>query len=49
MPNAFRANELSYSTQHIAVATVWSALMVGFCLAAASLSALKKIEVVGLL
>jgi len=34
-----RANELSYSTQQIAVATVWSALMLGLCLAAASLSA----------
>jgi hypothetical protein len=41
-------NELTLSTRQLAVATVWSALMVGFFLAAASMSAIKKIEVAGL-
>ena len=48
MPNGSRADELSYSSRQIAVATVWSAVMVGFFLAAASMSAIKKIEVAGL-
>jgi hypothetical protein len=45
MPKGPRANELIYSPRQVAVATAWSTLMAGFCLAAASLSAIKKIEI----
>jgi hypothetical protein len=48
MPKGPRADELSHSVQQIAVASAWSALMLGLCLAAVSLSAVKKIEIAGI-
>jgi len=48
MPEGRDADELTYSTRQIAVATAWSALMLGLCLGSASFSALKNLEVAAL-